>query len=690
MATSLNRTPKEWALLASIYAAGGGVTAVAVMKLGTGSVSESITSLIIPILVGAGLVAGFGLLLQLFYDRFFMSHKIEERVQERTRELVLNEEHMRDMAETSSDWFWKMDTRFRLTEISERFKSETGVSPDKYIGKTRIEALGLDEKNLEQPWLNYLKCLERRDPFVDIRYRTERENGEEAWLSISGKPVYDENGNFCCYHGSGRDVTDEEKAKQQLFEKDRETKRYIEELEVSRRYLERNTQEISQLAEEYAVAKERAEASERSKSEFLASMSHEIRTPMTGVMGFADLLLDGNLNHDDRDKVIKIKSATQSLLTIIDDILDLSKLEAGRLEIESLDFNVQQAIDEAIDLVDERARSKGLKLDVNHGPGVPIGLNSDPTRFRQILINLVGNAVKFTQQGEVSVATEFISDEHGDALKVSVRDTGIGVSEENQHRLFQDFSQADASTSRSYAGTGLGLAISKRLVELMGGQIGVKSQAGEGSVFWFSLPFRPATEDVTFVERRSITRDYGATRQLSILVAEDNILNQRIIEATLSRYGHATEIVANGALAVEAVQSVPYDLVLMDVRMPEMNGTDATMAVRNLADERTRHIPIIALTADAMEEHVRGYFAAGMNACVTKPIDRAELLLTINKVLNEEVHVPKTEERDSEPKSEFRSSKKNNENDQLAESVASFLNDVDKVSSEIEKEKLTN
>lgn len=638
------------------------------------------------------MIFAIGLLLTMAacsYVYWFVSRtqRVNSLVQKRTLDLELNKQRLQDMAEISSDWFWKTDANHKISWVSERFYDVTGVQPKKFIGKTRLEAIGFDGQNVpedqKQMWRAHEECLDQRQKFLNFRYSIQKKNGEETWVSINGKPTYDEDGIFLGYHGSGRNVTTEEQTKRELKTKEQQMQSYIEELEVSRQYLQRNTAEIEQLAEEYSVAKERAEASEKSKSEFLASMSHEIRTPMTGVMGFADLLLDSDLKHEDREKVQKIKFATHSLLTIINDILDLSKLEAGRLEIESLDFNIQQAVDEAVDLVRERAREKKLDIVLEHGADVPAGLKADPTRCRQVLINLIGNAVKFTQEGQVTVRSEFLSDKDQPMLKFSVVDTGIGISSKNQVQLFQDFSQADASASRGYEGTGLGLSISKRLVELMGGQIGVESDIGIGSTFWFTLPYQEASEDVTFVERRSTNRDYMATRSLHILVAEDNVLNQRIIEATLSRYGHTADIVENGVLATQALIQGKYDLVLMDVRMPEMSGPDATRVIRN-ADHANKKIPVIALTADAMEEHIRTYLDAGMNACVTKPIDRSKLLTTINRVIGEEVHIQRADEPISERKQQVRNNSAVGD-DEVDASVATFLGNLEHVSSEIDK-----
>jgi len=649
--------------------------------------SARASSLNVPLAIFA-----IGLLLTLmtsFYVYWLISRadQVNKLVEERTRELELNERRFKGIAEISSDWFWETDSDLRFSWFSERFYDVTGIQPASFMGKTRDEALQINHGQLPKKqkaiWEDHLNCLKRQERFNDFRYSVQRENGDEIWVSINGKPIYDESGTFLGYQGSGRIVTTEEKTKIALQSKEGEMQSYIEELEISRQYLERNTSEIAQLAEEYSVAKERAEASEKSKSEFLASMSHEIRTPMTGVMGFADLLLDSELKAEDRDKVLKIKFATQSLLTIINDILDLSKLEAGRLEIENLDFHIQRAVDEAVDLVRERARMKGLHVVIKHDGNVPAGINSDPTRCRQVLINLIGNAVKFTRQGGITVHSQFLNDNVSPMVKFSIEDTGIGISYENQKKLFQDFSQADASASRGFEGTGLGLSISKRLVELMGGKIGVQSEVGKGSKFWFTLPYRPASEDVSFVERRTVSRDFVATRSLHVLVAEDNSLNQKIIEATLSRYGHVAEIAENGSEALEALAIQNFDLILMDVRMPEMSGTDATRAIRSTNNE-SRKIPIIALTADAMEEHIRTYLEAGMDACVTKPIDRAQLFLAINEVLNEEIHVTLDDEPSSQAHDEDALEIASGD-DELSDCVSNFLGNLEQISSELDK-----
>lgn len=629
---------------------------------------------------------------QMVYLMVSREQRVQALVVDRTQALKVSERRIQDMADVSADWFWETDEDLRFVYLSERFEQVTGLQRELFMNRTRVEAAGIDIYDIDDSWRAHLDALESRSAFTDFRYTMPKGNGQMKFLSISGKPVFAENGKFLGYRGSGRDVTVEERAQHNLKESESRLHRYVEELEVSRQYLEENTAEIAELAEQYAIEKDRAEASEKSKSEFLASMSHEIRTPMTGVMGFADMLLDSNLAKEDREKVIKIKSATQSLLTIINDILDLSKLEAGRLEMENLDFNLRYTIEEVLDLVRERAKAKNINLRIVYPREIPDGINGDPTRIRQILINLIGNAVKFTHVGEVSVEVQLDGDDEHQMLRVSVVDTGIGISGANSEKLFVDFTQADASISRRYEGTGLGLSISKRLIELMKGVIWVDSQEGVGSNFSFRLPYIPATSDVSEKLRQNVVQNFSTERSLQILVAEDNRLNQRIIVATLEKFGHKPTVVENGVQVLSEIERQHYDLILMDIRMPEMNGLEATRAIRSRSDSLAK-IPIVALTADAMEEHIRGYLADGMDACATKPIDRAELLMTINEVLDEEVHAVQTALRDPNNEGGLKAERSkivaDNGNDKSTASVMDFLDQIGNVANEIEREKQT-
>jgi signal transduction histidine kinase/DNA-binding NarL/FixJ family response regulator len=412
---------------------------------------------------------------------------------------------------------------------------------------------------------------------------------------------------------------------------------------IAEENLQRRSRELAEANELLLRARDAADKANRTKSEFLASMSHEIRTPMNGVIGMVHLLKNSPLTADQRDKLSTLESSAKGLLSLLDDILDISKIEAGRLDLNLAPFSMRDLIADLVALWRPSALSKKLGLDFEIDPLVPPVLIGDSSRIGQVLANFLGNAVKFTHQGAIRLkvaATPLGDGRH--AVTFAVLDSGIGIAPDVQQRLFQKFTQADASMTRRYGGTGLGLAICRELTQLMGGEVGVQSEPGKGSTFWMRLDLKAADDllesrDELDSRDRNLLRQAG-TRKLSLLVAEDNVINQKVICAMLEAAGHSTELAADGNEAVAAVQHSRFDAVLMDVQMPKMDGIMATREIRALGGTYA-DLPIIALTANAMTGDRERYLAAGMNDYVSKPIEPDKLSLALRRCCGGDVAV---------------------------------------------------
>jgi two-component system, sensor histidine kinase len=393
----------------------------------------------------------------------------------------------------------------------------------------------------------------------------------------------------------------------------------------------KRTAELEQANAQLLEAKDRAETASRAKSEFLANMSHEIRTPMNGILGMSELLRDTGLAGEQRNFVNAIRSSADKLLAVINDILDLSKIEAGKLDLSPVPFGLRECIRGPMELLAARAAQKKIALCSDVSPAVPDRMVGDPVRLQQVLLNLLGNALKFTDEGAVGLEVTAEPSPNGEVLVAfESKDTGIGIPPEKQETIFEAFTQADGSVARRFGGTGLGLTISSRLVSLMGGRIWVESAPGIGSCFHFTARFQVAEEQAVPASASAPAADHLSERTCSplrILLAEDNPVNQLLAIKLLEKHGHTVALATNGREAMEAVAAgTEFDVILMDVQMPEVSGYEATEQIRAMERGTARHIPIIAMTAFAMTGDRERCLAAGMDSYISKPIKIREFI----------------------------------------------------------------
>ncbi|MCX7020261.1 MAG: response regulator [Candidatus Sumerlaeota bacterium] len=502
-----------------------------------------------------------------------------------SEDLAASEIKYRSVVENVKEILFQTDDRGKLTFLNNAWFENTGHKVDASVGRHFLDFACDDDKQ------QCLECFEqlflRKDDHVRKELRLITKNGELRWFEATGRPTMDEAGKVTGIAGTFNDITEHKKAEAALIS-----------------------------------AKQAAEDADRAKSEFLANMSHEIRTPMNGVIGMTDLLSGTKLTSEQREYVETVNSCGHALLAVINDILDFSKIEAGKLDLELIDFDLRETIDEVGDILRPKAQEKGLEIAIIAYHDVPHFVKGDPVRLRQILLNLVNNAVKFTDHGEVVIrASVEKCMENNIMLRFSVSDTGIGIPLERIDRLFKPFSQIDSSTTRRYGGSGLGLAICNQLVKLMGGGIGVGSTVGQGSTFWFTAVFELSAGN-------SVVRHRQELLGLHVLIVDDNPTNRRILSENLQLWGCTCNESPDGPTALEclheAARSVkPYDLAILDYQMPDMDGTEVAKIVKSDPDITSTRL--IMLSSMPWQGGAGRVGQSGFDACLTKPVKRSHL-----------------------------------------------------------------
>ncbi len=551
------------------------------------------------------------------------AHEITGRIR-MERRLRKAEERYRSVVDNANEIIFRTDAQGRWKFLNPAWTGITGFSGEESIGKSIFDFVFREDLALASGEVAELINASKDSCRFQLRFTTR--DDRVRWLEMNAKPMRGQREVVTGVGGTLVDVTDRKEAQLMLL-----------------------------------AAKEAAESSDRAKSQFLANISHEIRTPMNAIIGMSDLLLLDGLSPQHRESVEIINVSALGLLALINDILDFSKIEASKLELDLVPFDLIETIEESIRILRVQAKNKGLSLTLQAAPDLCTRLVGDPLRLRQILLNLLGNSLKFTDRGGITVGiTRENVSEKDCFIHFVVSDTGVGIAPEKQALIFEAFQQADGSSTRKFGGTGLGLSICDRLIKLMEGRLWVESQPGLGSSFHFTIPFGLALPEIvkskseapTHVGDPGETADYfpegesqsdasrAQSANLHILLVEDSPVNQKVALGWLHRWGHTAVVASNGRLALEALQTESFDLVLMDIQMPEMDGFETTLAIRRKEKASSAHLPIIAMTAHAAKSHREQCRAAGMDGYVSKPIVASELRKTIESFASKRFEEP--------------------------------------------------
>ncbi len=516
--------------------------------------------------------------------------------------------------------------------VNEAFTRISGYEPDEAIGKTPriLQGPDTDRKTLDK----LRNSLGKGKPFKG-ELKNYTKDGESYWLDISIVPIRDKGGTITHFTAIERDIT-----KQKKFEKELRQEKETAEKEVAERQrIEGQVQEYTDKLElmrfEALEAQKKAEEASEAKTEFLANMSHELRTPMNGIIGMAEMLMDSRLDTDQQENVETLHGSSENLLSILNDILDISKIEAGELEIETVPFHLGTAVRQVVQLFLPLATDKGITLDMERDDDVPSAVVGDLGRIQQVLRNLISNALKFTEEGNITVVLRATTNSETPSLYLAVEDTGVGIPKDKLDKIFEKFTQADTSVTRKFGGTGLGLAITQQLVELMGGEIGVDSLEGQGSTFWFTIPLTMADEasvPVNLYDEKQGTTDIELSKNLRILAVDDHPINQTFAKKLLKKLGFShVDLAENGQQALDMIAANSYDIVLMDCQMPELDGYQATTLLREREQKTGEHLPVVALTANAMIGDKEKCLKAGMDDYLSKPIKPDKLIAAMKK-----------------------------------------------------------